>query len=293
MFTSTQKPGQVDHVPMDVSSQDIIESSQETAESSKFPNAQNLFTPVVMVDEEDSWVISPDPNYKAVKEVLDVRTRVSFPESQQSKCPSLSAGPVRNLACSSKPGRNVEFNINQHTTRRESLEPSLQICRSSKSVGKSKKTANVKDSDGSSASELYPARENDSSMESDCCDSVIMFNPVSQMDFEQLFQSVEKIPPSSSAMASRDLMSLSDVVSMRPGEMFYIRAYLSDIQPRCPDSELKVALENILIAFCFECNRIWQYQHFKNSVSSRVRPRRRHTKVVQLMDQKLNSNEGC
>ena len=70
------------------------------------------------------------------------------------------------------------------------------------------------------------------------------------------------------------MKSLSDVESIQPEERFRIKAHLADVLPRLPDGGVP-SLDSLLIAFCSECQRIWQYDHFKDSISRRVRRKKK------------------
>ena len=276
----------------DISFGQVVTSTQKQDQYIDISNAQSLFTSnmesigklaktAASADVAEPTDSSPNPTYRAVEEVLDIRTRNSSTSPVESH---RKIAAVETLTSTSKRcGSNGRL-LQQYTTReahpRAVKDATYLVEKAALPKRKLKNHEEVNETSRLQITEMITDASQDSDEE-----SIIVFNPSSQLDFEKFFDTVETLGNEKMCR----LKSLGDVQSIAPDSEFQFRAYLTDILPRCSDGAL-ASLENLLIAFCSECKRIWQYSHFKDSTSRRVRRRKKaeNTRRENLGNQVIN-----
>lgn len=230
--TSTQK------VPQDPS--EPMEEEMETSE--EVPNGQRL-----PLDSSESPESSPHPRFRAVEEVLEIRTTI-----QQT-------GLASRLDVSiSSP--EVEVHVSRKRRRGRS-ESSVAVSPSPSPQGKLARLCTVSsDDDGSSVVEIHPPPSvlhptQDSTEEDD--GSVVLLTQPSQPDLELLYRKVEE----QLAGLNRYITSLSEADYVLPGQRFRVTSRIDD--DLSPVAHGRSPLEGILVAICSECHRLWEHYHFK------------------------------
>jgi hypothetical protein len=71
------------------------------------------------------------------------------------------------------------------------------------------------------------------------------------------------------------VLTMTEVEAIQPGGRFRISTAIRIMTSANKQTSRQMDLENLLVATCFECNHIWQYHHFKNSISESVKRQRR------------------
>lgn len=105
--------------------------------------------------------------------------------------------------------------------------------------------------------------------------SVVLLPLSSQPNLELFYRRVEESVP------NEYLGSLAEADSIRPGDRFRVTTQIAALaSTNDPQSGL---MESLIVAICSECRHLWQYHHFKNSVSQRVRRTHRWKPPVQGM----------
>ncbi len=93
--------------------------------------------------------------------------------------------------------------------------------------------------------------------------SVVLLPLSSQPNLELFFRRVEESVP------NEYLTSLAEADSILPGDRFRVTTQIAALSgTNDPQSGL---MESLIVAICSECRHLWQYHHFKDSVSQRVR----------------------
>ncbi len=83
-------------------------------------------------------------------------------------------------------------------------------------------------------------------------ESIIILDPSSQLDLEKIFCAVEE-----AQLAKKYLQHLGDKYTVQPGERFRITARISELLPKShfPSIDDPVGLKSMLVAFCLECKQ--------------------------------------
>ena len=113
-------------------------------------------------------------------------------------------------------------------------------------------------------------------------DSIIVYNPESQTDIDAFFSR----PPETDVY----LRALAESAGVDPGARFRLNARILALQPHKPAGFDLVRLEDLLVAFCSLCRRVWQFCHFSKSTSDR--PRRQRPQSQQEDHQSVTYDDG-
>lgn len=83
-------------------------------------------------------------------------------------------------------------------------------------------------------------------------ESIIILDPSSQLDLENIFCAVEE-----AQLAKKYLHHLEEKYTVQPGERFRITARISELlpKPHFPSIDDPVGLKSMLVAFCLECKQ--------------------------------------
>ncbi len=320
----------------------VVNESNDADESSlsqEITNAQRLFSPGTESDSsytkspvnakpaapiaEDnlsrsSSSLSPHPTFRAVNEILEIRTNClgDGPESDNENQLNISIdaplfrprqGDGDHRVCLEVTSKSHESEMSMVTTsnftrtrykkvveritsfgddRREELVLTISgdksnrdfedgsirkmVCRGivDQRTPKSPQSRHCSSSSSSSVVEICQD-EIQMSQESDG-DSVLLLDPASQ-DLEKLFCAVEQAQPVVKHLGG----NLAEIDTIEPGEHFRMSVRIKEFLPKQPNDDV-AGLKSLLIAYCEECNHLWQYNHFIGSISQRVmHPRNR------------------
>ena len=239
---------------------------------------------------------SPCPVYRANNEVLDIVTqttqKTASPKTLPKQPPKTQiveegeedlfkdiSDTEKDPKKSSKgrPTRNIQWK-DEGSTSKLINDPFV-----TRIVGREEEeTIRKRKIDSISCQEITVESQDEFESQDSDDDSIIVYNPQSQPDLEHLFSAVETFGSqdgSQPAVYSPSFIkSITEPLGMEPGTRFRIRVQIGDILPLKPTGQDQVRLEDLLVAFCFECHHIWQYHHFRNSTSLRVRRKRRPRK---------------
>ncbi|XP_057381586.1 uncharacterized protein LOC130704126 [Daphnia carinata] len=243
--------------------------------------------------------ISPHPAFRAVNEVLEIKTNcrskaddLSESENQMNTSidvplfrtrPSKGDQIIVTAKARAKKTKNkqvaeiVTFDNgqqeelvlfgNQSKIVKESMVEKKNAGKMTDSFPRKKR----RDSGGSSSSDsiVEIVQENcceEMSQESDM-ESIVILDPLSQMDLEKIFCAVEE-----AHFAKKYLQNLEEMNIVQPGDRFRITARICELLPKAclPASDDPVGLKSLIVAFCLECRHLWQYNQFIDSVSERV-----------------------
>lgn len=303
--TSTQNPPRYE-INMDES-----DDADESSISHEIPNGQQILSPVesqgsvgankssIKSQSESpsspkrgcrsrsvSRSISPHPAFRAVNEVLEIKT------NWRSKTSDLSEMENENQLNTSvdtplfrtRPGKGDQIIVtskarakkaqNKQVAERVTFghgqqEEIVLISNQSERVQKSavQKRNAIEMSDYPPGKNRRASRESSSSdsiveiVQDDYCgemseesdkESIVILDPLSQMDLEKIFCAVEE-----ACLAKKSLQNLTEERIMLPGDRFRITARICGLLPKpcLPVSDDPAGLKSLIVAFCLECRQ--------------------------------------
>jgi len=280
VVTSTQKPRETHIVP---------ETIEEDEESQSYPEAQPIVFSSPELGKNDtslssddseferSFSSSPHPKFRAIEEVLEIRTNCS----QSTVGDDFRSIPTDSPLVHSQSAQDdllvneemiIESSVVRRIQHRENKVESPQQQRVAEVIKRKaespvapatskKKKRNASSSSDSSITDVM----------SDSDESIIELVPSSQLDLEHQYRLVEE----SITVPDPFVMTMTEVEAIQPGGRFRISTSIKSMTSINQQTSRQTDLENLLVATCFECNHIWQYRHFKNSISERVKRQRR------------------
>ena len=152
-----------------------------------------------------------------------------------------------------------------------------------------KKKRNESGSSDSSIVEIFPTapapKYDDSNV-----DDIVVYTQPSQLDleeeWEQILKTAEKLP-------DPPVKSLAEAHQIPPGGRFRITTTLKGMSAGNAPLGKELDLKNMLVATCIDCRHVWQYCHFKDSISDEVRRQRKFEGSVEEEDEDDISQGGA
>ncbi|KAI9553110.1 hypothetical protein GHT06_021002 [Daphnia sinensis] len=257
--------------------------------------------------------ISPHPAFRAVNEILEIKTNCGsktddLSESENQMNTSIDAPlfrtrpskgdqiivTARAKAKKTKNKQVVERVMFDNGQQEELVlfgnqseivkESTVQKQNASKMTDRLR-GKNRRDSGGSSSSdsivEIVQENSREEMSEESEVESVVILDPMSQMDLEKIFCAVEE-----AHLAKKHLQNLEEETIVLPGDRFRITARIGELLPKAclPANDDPFGLKSLIVAFCLECRHLWQYNQFIDSVSEQVRQPRAQPSVPSVED---------
>ncbi|KAK4014816.1 hypothetical protein OUZ56_027326 [Daphnia magna] len=257
--------------------------------------------------------ISPHPAFRAVNEVLEIKTNcrsktdeLSGSENQMNTsidAPLFRTRPSKGdqiiVTAKAKAKKTNNKQVVEKATFDNGQQKEIVLFGDQSGTAKestvqkknaSKMTDSLpgrdrRDSDGSSGSdsivEIVQENSCEEMIQESDMESIVILDPLSQMDLEQIFCAVEE-----AHLAKKYLQNLEQENIVLPGDRFRITARISELLPKAcfPDSDDPIGLKSLIVAFCLECRHLWQYNQFIGSVSEQVRQPRAQPSVSSVED---------